>query len=520
MNKIVVRRTSIVINNYELGDSWQLEKKFSVYDQLTHQRYPKGIYYDTERNKAYIPRGMNIGMLEHIFETNAVFDESHDPFDTVDPILIRYLPRDEVQKEAIEFVLGQGKWVSNRYKSQLSVNLNTGKGKTYVAIVMMSTLRQRTIMITTNRDWITQWKKNILEYTNIKNDEIFILNGSRSIVQLSKGEVDLRKIKFIMSTHATIQSFAAKHGWDSIAALFASIRVGLKIYDEAHLNFDNMCMIDSFSNTYRTLYLTATPARSDYGENIVYQLTLKNVPKIDLFDEEKDPHTRYISMHFNSHPTPQQVSSCRTAYGFDRLRYVKYITNKPCFYQLLYILLDFCLQKEGKILIYIGLNDAIDKVYEWMKYNFPMLRGNIGKYNSTIPKEARREQLDKKVILSTLKSCGAAVDIKGLKITLLLADPTGSLVQARQALGRTRDRDTYFLDVVDDGFAALRRYYAKKRPMFNKYAESMHDINITDQDFIERVDKIKERISNQFTEQLTLWQDDNIGRLKKVVERV
>ena len=114
MDKIVVRRTSIVINNYELGDSWQLEKKFSVYDQLTHQRYPKGIYYDTERNKAYIPRGMNIGMLEHIFETNAVFDESHDPFDTVDPILIRYLPRDEVQKEAIEFVLGQGKWVSNR----------------------------------------------------------------------------------------------------------------------------------------------------------------------------------------------------------------------------------------------------------------------------------------------------------------------------------------------------------------------------------------------------------------------
>ena len=110
--------------------------------------------------------------------------------------------------------------------------------------------------------------------------------------------------------------------------------------------------------------------------------------------------------------------------------------------------------------------------------------------------------------------------MKGLKITLLLADPTGSLVQARQALGRTRDRDTYFLDVVDDGFAALRRYYAKKRPMFNKYAESMHDINITDQDLIERVDKIKERISNQFTEQLSLWQDDNIGRLKKVVERV
>ena len=225
-------------------------------------------------------------------------------------------------------------------------------------------------------------------------------------------------------------------------------------------------------------------------------------------------------MHFNSHPTPQQVSKCRTAYGFDRLSYVKYITNKPCFYQLLYILLDFCLQKEGKILIYIGLNEAIDKVYSWIEYNFPMLRGNIGKYNSTIPKDARRGQLEKKVILSTLKSCGAAVDIKGLKITLLLADPTGSLVQARQALGRTRDRDTYFLDVIDDGFASLRRYYVKKRPMFNKYAESMHDINITDDDLIDRVAVIREKIAYQFSEQLSLWQDSNIGQLKKVVERV
>ena len=183
-------------------------------------------------------------------------------------------------------------------------------------------------------------------------------------------------------------------------------------------------------------------------------------------------------------------------------------------------MLDFCLQKEGKILIYIGLNDAIDKVYEWIEYNFPMLRGNIGKYNSTIPKDSRRGQLEKKVILSTLKSCGAAVDIKGLKITLLLADPTGSLVQARQALGRTRDKDTYFLDIVDDGFASLRRYYTKKRPMFNKYAESMHDINITDQDLIERVDTIKEKINCQFAEQLSLWQDSNIGKLKTVVKRV
>ena len=520
MNKIVVKRTSIVINNYEVGDSWKLEKKFSVYDSLRHTRYPKGIHYDVERNIAYIPRGVDIGMLERLFETEAMIDESHDPYDIVDQILIKYLPRDDVQKQAIEFVLGQGKWISNRYRSQLSVNLNTGKGKTYVAIAMVSYLHQRSIMITSNNDWIQQWRRNILEYTNIKDDEIYILNGSTSIIRLIRGDVDISKIKFLMSTHATIHAFAGKRGWEAISALFDHIRVGLKIYDEAHLNFDNMCMIDFYTNTYRTLYLTATPARSDYGENIVYQLALKSVPKINLFNEDKDPHTKYISINFNSHPTPQQVSACINAYGFDRLKYIKYIIKQPCFYKMLYILLDYSLKMEGKILIYIGLNEAIDTVYQWMNYNFPMLRGNIGIYNSTIPKESKAAQLENKVILSTMKSCGAAMDISGLKCTIALADPTGSLVLARQALGRTRANNTYFLDVVDNGFASLRRYYTKKRPMFSKYAESVNDINVTDTNLENRFVAITAKIAQQHCEQLSLFQEHEKKSLTQIVKRV
>ena len=51
-------------------------------------------------------------------------------------------------------------------------------------------------------------------------------------------------------------------------------------------------------------------------------------------------------------------------------------------------------------------------------------------------------ELDKRIILSTVKSCGAAVDIKGLKLTILLAEPFKSEVQTIQTFGRTRDKDT------------------------------------------------------------------------------
>ena len=36
MNKIVLRHSSIIINNYELGDSPRLESFFMVYDRITH----------------------------------------------------------------------------------------------------------------------------------------------------------------------------------------------------------------------------------------------------------------------------------------------------------------------------------------------------------------------------------------------------------------------------------------------------------------------------------------------------
>ena len=46
----------------------------------------------------------------------------------------------------------------------------------------------------------------------------------------------------------------------------------------------------------------------------------KNVPQIDLFDEETDPHTRYTAIKFSSNPSAIEMSSCKNQYGLDRNR--------------------------------------------------------------------------------------------------------------------------------------------------------------------------------------------------------
>lgn len=484
MNKIVVKHTCIEINNYEFGDSPRLESFFSIWDPLYHTVRYQCIDYIEEEKKLIVPRGIDIHWLENIFQCNATLDRNHDKIKDIEPIMIKYLPRDDTQKEALRFVLGQNEYRHTATKSQLSLNLNTGAGKTYIAVASIAWMNMRSMVIASSIDWLNQWKKCICEYTNIKPQEIFIISGANSIYRLLNG--DNSKYKIFLASHNTLKSYGDKIGWDKVGELFKFLGIGLKIYDEAHLNLTNLSKIDFYTNTYKTLYLTATPARSNRDENDIYKLYFKNIPSIDLFDEESDPRTEYHSIHFNSHPTPQDLSKAKNVYGFDRNYYIGYVVDTDNFKRLMHIIMtDIVANTQGKVLIYIGTNDSIKKVYDWIMDFYPTYRGNVGIYTS-ITTVNKKKELEKKIILSTTKSCGAAVDIKGLKVTIVLAEPFKSEVLARQSLGRTRDRDTTYIDVVDEGFFYCKNYYNNKKPIFEKYATECSGEKISDSELVAR----------------------------------
>lgn len=495
MNKIVIKHSSIEINNYDLGDS-KLEGIFSIYDKRTFSYYPKGIEYDEENRRLIVPRGIDIYYLENLFGETAVVDKKCDPFDKVSPMKIKYLPRDDIQKEALRFMLGESvDYRRNKECSQLSVNLNTGRGKTYCSIATAAYMGLRSAIITSSLNWLEQWRDCILDYTDTKEKEIYMLTGSASIFRLLKK--DISQYKYILISHATLKSYAEKHGYDKLTELFQYMRIGIKFYDESHLHFDNMCMIDFHTNTYKTYYVTATPKRSNEDEDRIFQLYFKNVPGITLFDEENDPHTNYIAIRYNSNPTPQEISFCKNQYGLDRNKYTNLIVTKPNFYNILHIILSIALKSQGKTLIYIGTNQAISVVYEWITTNYPELINNVGIYTSVVVAN-KEAQLDKKIILSTTKSCGAAMDINNLENTVVLAEPFKSEVLARQTLGRTRAANTKYIEIVDTGFHFIKKYYEYKKPIFEKYACSCSQITLKQDELIMRANKIVEERMNMF----------------------
>ena len=485
MAKVSVTNTAIIIHNYKMGDCKQLEWTFSNWDPIYHRRNLYGIYYDEENKDMYIPIGYSIEKVKYNLKISNN-DVEYLPVVKYKQfskrILLTKRPRDERQEEALRFMCGINEYKYTQDHPNLSVNLNTGVGKTYASIATITYFNVNSMIITGSTSLLEQWKNCIFDYTNIDESEVLFISGSDMINMIISGKSQkANNAKIFLCSHGTIHSYGNTFGWKNVSKLFEALHIGIKIIDEAHLNFQNTLLIDYFTNVVRTYYVTATPGRSSSEENKIFQISIGKVESIDLFDDNNDPRTDYIAIKFNSHPSKVVLNALKSKYGINIPKYVNWLTQTREFYKMVDIMIDFAykntISKGGKILIYIATNDGVLRLYKYICETMPQYIGLVGIFTSVVAKDEKRKELNKKIIISTMKSCSAGEDIPGLKMTIVMAEPFKSEILARQSLGRCRDRDTLYVEMVDVGFYHLNKFYNKKLPVFNKYALSTSEEN-------------------------------------------
>ena len=483
--KMVLHNSAIVINNCNWEDYPTLTNKFSNWDPLRFKEDYIGIHYDKQSRRLFLPRGIDVDYVKRKISSNMELEEftstvvhNYDFVYNQKPIKMKMGPRDQVQIEALNFVLCKDKYYMNSGKSQFALNLFTGKGKTFVISAAISYLGIRTIVITAQTGILDQWIERIKEYTTIDDSEIVKIEGGPMITRILDNKSTVLDKSLYLCTHSTLQTYANTHGWDSIGELFKKLKIGIKVFDEAHQNFLNMSLIDfAARDVWRTYYVTATPSRSDSTENKIYKLYMKNVPSIDLFNPEIDAHTKYIAIKYNSYPKPSDITKCKTSiYGISNPLYIEYLMRNERFWIMFDYIFSLIYRSGGRALFYIGTNSAILKVKQRILFNYPELQYDIGIYTSI--SENKQEEKNKKYILTTTKSAGAGEDIPHLKYSVVLAEPFKSEVLARQTLGRTRDNDTIYIELVDVGFKQLIAYYNAKKSVFTKYASECKNMNV------------------------------------------
>ncbi len=329
---------------------------------------------------------------------------------------------------------------------------------TYCTIKAISDLQIKSIIITPSENIKQQWMyKTLKDIFNYRPKHMCNIAGSNIIDSIMDDLIDPYDIYLV--NHQTLQSYSSTNGGYALHKFFKKIKVGIKVYDESHLQFKNILTTDFYSNTNKTIYLSATFDRSDKTESACFKKAFQSV--INFGENESfeivEKHVIYHVVNINSHISPKDR---RTVIGFAGMtsvsfgRYAILVDQNKTMYKTILKILEIVKNVEGRILIFIPLIEAVEEVAKCLKKDQDK---TVGTYHSKISKDEKEATLKKKdIIISTIGSLGTGQDIDGLRV-VINCEPLASKVNTKQVFGRIRPyvdaegnkKDTYFFDIVD-----------------------------------------------------------------------
>ncbi|TVR73859.1 MAG: DNA helicase [Spirochaetaceae bacterium] len=163
----------------------------------------------------------------------------------------------DYQREAAETFHGEGRPGAGYG----TVVLPCGAGKTVVGMAVMNLLGTSTLILTTNIAAVHQWIDELLDKTELREEDIKEYSGSRKEI----GPV----------TVATYQILVWRRDKDAVFPhfdIFRRRRWGLIIYDEVHLLPAPIFRVTAEIQSVRRLGLTATLVREDDRQEDVFTL--------------------------------------------------------------------------------------------------------------------------------------------------------------------------------------------------------------------------------------------------------
>ena len=323
---------------------------------------------------------------------------------------------------------------------------------TFCVAYATNKLKRKILIITPTEGLKVQWINTYRKMMGYREEQICNIAGGAVIDAILNDSIPPADI--YVANHSTLRNYlTATNGW-MFHQFMKKLQVGIKVYDEAHLDFANILLLDDFSNTEQTWYLTATFGRSDKTEQKCYKQAFSTL--VSYGENESlatmRKHVIYHTVQINTHVTPYHRAKLMAYPGFSAAKFGKYAffedKNETC-YHAIQKCLDLLKDKEGKILVFVPLIDAVELVADKLHHDYPDKK--IGRYHSRMPKDEKEEELKKDIIVTTIKSCGTGKDIPGLR-ALISADCLASRLGARQLVGRLRPfsevLDTYFFDIV------------------------------------------------------------------------
>lgn len=483
MKKIVFSTTSIAIYDYKSGHYKKFKNTLTVWMKTkfggTYKNW-EAFIEDEENEVLYIHKGIELKLLGSYFPYHKYeYDNIGTPYKKITNIKLTCKPRDDIQKKSIDFLLSKGEDFSQYAdETQRMLCLKPGAGKTYCAINYITQIKLIPIILVDSNKLVEQWKESFINFTNLTEDDIFEISGRSSVEKIMK----MKKIpyKVFIAKHQTLQSYC-KDDWTLINNIFCKIGIGVKIIDEAHAYWKNIFFIDLYTDIAQTVYLTATPYVSNPYENEVYKKMFSDVVMYGWNLKFDNVYHNIYYVSWNSKPTDIEVYNMSNSHGFDSNRYNDYLLldeNINNYLEMLDEVVTAFKSKfsDTKLAIVVNCNNMVEYLYNHYKNDdvFDEKEYSVGMYCGLIKnKQERSLELEKDIIITTVKSFNKAVDVDNLSV-LINTVSISSKTLIDQLTGRLRYNENYksnYIDITDEGFKQCKNHLKLRSRFLDKISK-------------------------------------------------
>jgi len=328
--------------------------------------------------------------------------------------------------------------------------LPCGAGKTIVGISCMEQLQTSTLILTTSVTAIRQWKAELLDKTNLGDDDIGEYSGA------------VKEIRQITITTYQIMTYRRdKEGEFPHLELFDNRNWGLIIYDEVHMLPAPVFQITAGLQARRRLGLTATLVREDGKEEDVFALIgpkKVDVPWKEMEDQGWIAKARCCEIRM---PLPEDL---RMPYAVsDKRKKFRISSENPAKLQVVRQIL--ALHKDKQVLLIGMYIDQLKGIA--CDFDIPLITGSTTQAKRD---DLYREFKEGKInILAVSKVANFAVDLPDASVAIQISGTFGSRQEEAQRLGRILrpkqgENQAHFYslvtrDTVEQDFALKRQLF-------------------------------------------------------------
>ena len=366
---------------------------------------------------------------------------------------------------------------------------------TYCSGVGLCKFHAKTMIIMHRDSLRKQWKESLYKMSGLSDRYVHEITSSEELYAIAHGDIDYDYDVYLM-THATFRAGMARiRNMQDARNICKNLGIGMKIIDEAHLEFRDTLMMDFVFNVCRNLYLTATDGRSAKEENAIF----KHVFADTLFYRKPSVNTNkpnkwvnYTIVHLNTHCLPNiyryKVAGGRgmspASYGKWVIAYDKKKRHFKCIRDLLRMIYEK--DENAKVIVFVPLIELCEDLAYFCKMelnyddSFPFDL-NIKTINSKNTKAENERNKRADVIVTTIQSAGTGTDIPGIS-AIICCSPYVSGITAKQVWGRIRycGKICDYFDIVDESVQMDKLWFRSRSKKLKSLALNVKELTWSD----------------------------------------